>query len=113
MRKKEKRPYSVLSNFIFTLKTIFKVHACSPIFYMLAMLASLVLTVWTTYENKLLLDALESENSVNRILLAIIGIVGIYCALLIIQLIFWMIQNYHGNRAWEKLYRRSFDTVCG
>ncbi len=112
MRKKEKRPYSVLSNFIFTLKTIFKVHACSPIFYMLAMLASLVLTVWTTYENKLLLDALESENSVNRILLAIIGIVGIYCALLIIQLIFWMIQNYHGNRAWEKLYRRSFDTVC-
>lgn len=112
MRKKEKRPYSVLSNFIFTLKTIFKVHACSPIFYMLAMLASLALTVWTTYENKLLLDALESENSVNRILLAIIGIVGIYCALLIIQFIFWMIQNYHGHRTWEKLYRRSFDTVC-
>ena len=87
-KEKEKRPYSALSNFWYTLKILFKTNAWHPIFEILATLTSLGVAVWVTYENKFFLDALETRDSTNRILLAMAGIVGVTMALRLISLAF-------------------------
>lgn len=112
-KEKEKRPYSALSNFWYTLKILFKTNAWHPIFEILATLTSLGVAVWVTYENKFFLDALETGDSTNRILLAMAGIVGVTMALRLISLVFNYLRMCQENYAWGKLHRRSFDTICG
>ena len=112
-KEKEKRPYSALSNFWYTLKILFKTNAWHPIFEILATLTSLGVAVWVTYENKFFLDALETGDPTNRILIAIAGIVGVTIVLRLISLAFNHFRTFQWHYAWGKLYRRSFDMVCG
>lgn len=110
-KEKEKRPYSAVNNFGYTLRMLFGYNAWYPIITVLSTLLSLGVAVWATYENKFFLDELESGNPSGRVLIAVAGIVGIGLLLWILQRALSHLQSFQGNCTWEKLYRLSFDTL--
>ena len=110
-KEKEKRPYSAVNNFGYTLRMLFGYNAWYPVITILSTLLSLGVAVWATYENKFFLDELESGNPSGRVLIAVAGIVGIGLLLWILQSALNYLQRFQGNCTWEKLYRLSFDTL--
>ena len=76
-KEKEKRPYSAVNNFGYTLRMLFGYNAWYPVITILSTLLSLGVAVWATYENKFFLDELESGSPSGRVLIAVAGIVGI------------------------------------
>jgi len=114
MRKptpKETKKYSVWSNFGYSLKNVFSVNAWDPIAAFLSMLVSLAATVYATYENKLLLDALDSGDMLTRIVLSIAGIVGIYLVIKLLNRILWVVANVQSEASWGKLFKKGLKTL--
>lgn len=109
--KSKKEKYSVWSNFWYSLKLSFSANAGEPIVQILIMLSSLAVTVFATYENKLLLDVLDSGDMLTRIVLSIAGIVGVFLLLHLLNYILAVIRNYQEDKSWGRLRRKSLTSL--
>lgn len=108
MKRQRKESNSVWKNFIYSLKTIFSIDKTTPIMQLLLLFISLASSVYITYENKLFLDALESNNNIEVIILIILGIIGLNLLINSINVIVGRIYRYLLNsKLYYKLYLRS------
>lgn len=109
---KKKKYKSSWNNFIYSLKSIFSASAIYPVLKITAIFVILASSVYATYENKLLLDVLDSGNPIIKIVFIICGIIGIYLISNIINNLFERSLAHFGNKVEKKLYLRAVKTIC-
>lgn len=111
-KTKEKSEFNIVSNILYSLKTVFKL---SPIMFLtkiMVILAEISFKVYAIYETKIILDKFQTDNNLKNVLLLIVGLLVLYAVISLIQSVFYAIENYIFDKTAYILSQKACKLMC-
>ena len=111
-KTKEKSEFNIVSNILYSLKTVFKL---SPIMFLtkiMVILAEISFKVYAIYETKIILDKFQTDNNLKNVLLLIVGLLVLYAVITLIQSVFYAIENYIFDKTSYILSQKACKLMC-
>lgn len=111
-KTKEKSEFNIVSNILYSLKTVFKL---SPIMFLIKVILILVeisFKVYAIYETKIILDKFQNDNNLKNVLLLIMGLLVLYAVISLIQSVFYAIENYIFDKTYYILSQKACKLMC-
>ena len=111
-KTKEKSEFNIVSNILYSLKTVFKL---SPIMFLtkiMVILAEISFKVYAIYETKIILDKFQTNNNLKNVLLLIVGLLVLYAVISLIQSVFYAIENYIFDKTAYILSQKACKLMC-
>ena len=111
-KTKEKSEFNIVSNILYSLKTVFKL---SPIMFLtkiMVILAEISFKVYAIYETKIILDKFQTDNNMKNVLLLIVGLLVLYAVISLIQSVFYAIENYIFDKTAYILSQKACKLMC-
>lgn len=111
-KTKEKSEFNIVSNILYSLKTVFKL---SPIMFLtkiMVILAEISFKVYAIYETKIILDKFQTDNNLKNVLLLIVGLLVLYAVISLIQSVFYAIENYIFDKTSYILSQKACKLMC-
>lgn len=111
-KTKEKSEFNIVSNILYSLKTVFKL---SPIIFLtkiMVILAEISFKVYAIYETKIILDKFQTDNNLKNVLLLIVGLLVLYAVISLIQSVFYAIENYIFDKTAYILSQKACKLMC-
>ena len=111
-KTKEKSEFNIVSNILYSLKTVFKL---SPIMFLtkiMVILAEISFKVYAIYETKIILDKFQTDNNLKNVLLLIVGLLVLYAVISLIESVFYAIENYIFDKTAYILSQKACKLMC-
>lgn len=111
-KTKEKSEFNIVSNILYSLKTVFKL---SPIMFLtkiMVILAEIGFKVYAIYETKIILDKFQTDDNLKNVLLLIVGLLVLYAVITLIQSVFYAIENYIFDKTSYILSQKACKLMC-
>ena len=111
-KTKEKSEFNIVSNILYSLKTVFKL---SPIMFLtkiMVILAEIGFKVYAIYETKIILDKFQTDDNLKNVLLLIVGLLVLYAVITLIQSVFYAIENYIFDKTYYILSQKACKLMC-
>ena len=111
-KTKEKSEFNIVSNILYSLKTVFKL---SPIMFLtkiMVILAEISFKVYAIYETKIILDKFQTDNNLKNVLLLSVGLLVLYAVISLIQSVFYAIENYIFDKTAYILSQKACKLMC-
>ncbi len=111
-KTKEKSEFNIVSNILYSLKTVFKL---SPIMFLtkiMVILAEISFKVYAIYETKIILDKFQTDDNLKNVLLLIVGLLVLYAVISLIQSVFYAIENYIFDKTAYILSQKACKLMC-
>ena len=111
-KTKEKSEFNIVSNILYSLKTVFKL---SPIMFLtkiMVILAEISFKVYAIYETKIILDKFQTDDNLKNVLLLIVGLLVLYAVITLIQSVFYAIENYIFDKTSYILSQKACKLMC-
>lgn len=111
-KTKEKSEFNIVSNILYSLKTVFKL---SPIMFLtkiMVILAEIGFKVYAIYETKIILDKFQTDDNLKNVLLLIVGLLVLYAVISLIQSVFYAIENYIFDKTAYILSQKACKLMC-
>lgn len=111
-KTKEKSEFNIVSNILYSLKTVFKL---SPIMFLtkiMVILAEISFKVYAIYETKIILDKFQTDDNLKNVLLLIVGLLVLYAVISLIQSVFYAIENYIFDKTSYILSQKACKLMC-
>lgn len=111
-KTKEKSEFNIVSNILYSLKTVFKL---SPIMFLtkiMVILAEISFKVYAIYETKIILDKFQTDDNLKNVLLLIVGLLVLYAVITLIQSVFYAIENYIFDKTAYILSQKACKLMC-
>lgn len=111
-KTKEKSEFNIVSNILYSLKTVFKL---SPIMFLtkiMVILTEISFKVYAIYETKIILDKFQTDNNLKNVLLLIVGLLVLYAVITLIQSVFYAIENYIFDKTSYILSQKACKLMC-
>lgn len=111
-KTKEKSEFNIVSNILYSLKTVFKL---SPIMFLtkiMVILAEIGFKVYAIYETKIILDKFQTDDNLKNVLLLIVGLLVLYAVITLIQSVFYAIENYIFDKTAYILSQKACKLMC-
>lgn len=111
-KTKEKSEFNIVSNILYSLKTVFKL---SPIMFLtkiMVILAEISFKVYAIYETKIILDKFQTDNNLKNVLLLIVGLLVLYAVISLIQSVFYAIETYIFDKTAYILSQKACKLMC-
>ena len=111
-KTKEKSEFNIVSNILYSLKTVFKL---SPIMFLtkiMVILAEISFKVYAIYETKIILDKFQTDDNLKNVLLLIVGLLVLYAVITLIQSVFYAIENYIFDKTGYILSQKACKLMC-
>lgn len=111
-KTKEKSEFNIVSNILYSLKTVFKL---SPIMFLtkiMVILAEISFKVYAIYETKIILDKFQTDDNLKNVLFLIVGLLVLYAVITLIQSVFYAIENYIFDKTAYILSQKACKLMC-
>lgn len=111
-KTKEKSEFNIVSNILYSLKTVFKL---SPIMFLtkiMVILTEISFKVYAIYETKIILDKFQTDDNLKNVLFLIVGLLVLYAVITLIQSVFYAIENYIFDKTSYILSQKACKLMC-
>lgn len=111
-KTKEKSEFNIVSNILYSLKTVFKL---SPIMFLtkiMVILTEISFKVYAIYETKIILDKFQTDDNLKNVLFLIVGLLVLYAVITLIQSVFYAIENYIFDKTAYILSQKACKLMC-